>query len=254
MQTKGFRAVLAVVALAAAGCGNSPINVAGHSFNVESAEMMQMYGLPYVYLTDIPDFCSRMRSLYSNPAGCNVTATSNTAPFGSLYGSIFAIGAYGASDGARLSILPPTGTTATTITSGSAVSFVTTGLTTTTIQAISGLVNIESYRNADHIAGNYDVTLSDGEHEQGHFAAKYCNAMEFVGFAAQNTRTCSESYVGDQYFRDCSCGSRSVSASCTRSDVNSTWTCSCSNSSSTCTMSHAPTAGSDTGTCCSLQL
>jgi hypothetical protein len=249
-------AVLAAVVAAASSCGNTPVSVAGRNYEVQSAEMLQLYGLPFVYLSDIPDLCSRLRTAYTGSGGCNGTANTTANPYGNLYGNILAIGAYGASDGARLNIIPPSSSYGFAAASGATMSFTSTGATTMTLGAYSGTVTIEQFRVSDRIAGSYDITLENGEREQGHFAARYCDAMERYYQAAQTTRSCSESSGTSSYYRVCSCGGRSATSSCTR-NTSGTWTCSCSQAgggSSSCTMSNAPLEGSDTGTCCSLQL
>ena len=252
------RLVLALAAVWATGCGNTAITVGGHTLEPLSADMMQVYGLPYVYLTDIPDFCEKLRAAYSNTGGCNGTASSSySSPF-SLGGTYFMIGAFGASDGARLNVLPMTSSTNYAVSSGAYVNFMTIGTPggNYTNTATTGTVTIEQFRSAQHIAGTYDLTFQYGERKQGHFNARYCDAMERMYQASQNTRTCNESMQTSSYYRACSCGGRSATSSCTKSSTGSTWTCSCSNgsSSSTCTQSYTPTTGSDTGTCCSLQL
>lgn len=251
-------AVLAVAVVSASGCGNTAVDIGGRRFEVQSAEMMQIYGMPFVYLTDIPDFCAKMRAAYANTNSCNTTSsTGSTSAFSSLYGSYLMIAAYGAYDGARLNIVQNTANPYATA-AGAQVTFATSSASAGgyaySAAATTGTVSIEQFRNSDHIAGTYDITLNTGEREQGHFQARYCNAMESAYLAAQNTRSCSESSLSTSYSRSCSCGGQSVSASCTRpSTTSNTWTCSCSRGS-TCTMGSAPVEGSDTGTCCSLQL
>src|SRR5438477_2769904 len=99
------RLLVVAVSIGVISCGgsNTPLIVAGRTLNPESADMIQLYGLPYVLVSDVQDYCGKLKASIP-PSGCNVTSTSSStgSPFGSMTGSFLAIGAYGASDGARL--------------------------------------------------------------------------------------------------------------------------------------------------------
>src|SRR5687767_11383000 len=182
-------------ALLSCGGGNSPVTPGGRTLQPVSAEMMQYLGLPFVVVTDIPDYCGRLRAAFPEPKGCNVTVESSatTNPFGAIAGSMLSIGAYGASDGAKLDIIRPDGGFFG-ITTGAMVTVMTVGpnaINTFQTTAIEGSVNISSFRTTSSISGSYDVTFDNGERKSGGFSAKYCDAYEKIFANIGNTRTCS---------------------------------------------------------------
>lgn len=254
-------AVLAVGATLAVGCGNTPVTLGGRTLSPLSADMMQVLGFPYVIVSDVQDYCGKLKAAYPGGGSCNSPApATGSNPYAAVQGSFLIIAAYGASDGAKLPVLTSDGgySNPYAVPAGSTVQFVTWGNLATSFQAtaVAGSVNIEAFRSAQSISGNYDVTFDDGEKKAGHFAALYCDAYEKIFASLATTRNCYDSSGTNSCARSCTCNSKSVSASCSlMSGSTTTWQCSCTSAtggSSTCTMNSSSNCASDTGTCCPL--
>jgi hypothetical protein len=228
-----------------AGCGNTPLTVSGRVLEPQSAVMLQYLGQPFVILSDIPELCDRLRANYQSAGACGATRE----PFDGLYGAMLTISPYGTT-GARTDPLSPTNSAV------AAVAFATTGPASTfSTHAITGEVHVDEHRISDFIAGNWDVTFDTGERKQGHFAAHYCDAVEYFNHSIQEPN-CGFSKLSNSCTRSCSCGPQTSSASCTQLS-NGGWQCSCQRSNganTTCTMSATPSCGSSSGTCCEMEL
>jgi hypothetical protein len=167
-----------IAALTLTACGNTAINVAGRQLDPVSADLFLIGGVPYFQLSDIPDFCTKVKAqIRANPCGGSEAVFAQS-------GTFLTFAAFGAYDGAKLNVVSATQTSGSSSYYGRGASAyasfqVRAGQTQSFAQeAIYGTVTIESFRANQIIAGTYDLTFTYGEHEQGHFAARYCDVFD----------------------------------------------------------------------------
>jgi hypothetical protein len=175
------RLILAVVAVLASGCGNTSVNVGGRTLDPLSADLVQYGGYTFVTVSDIPEYCQKLRAavIQANCDSSKITADA----YGSSGITALQFWIQGANEGARVPVVGMGASSGTYNQSANAFFVDSPGPANLayTATASSGTVTLEAFRSAQHISGTYELWFN-GEREQGHFSAPYCNAYDSCRF------------------------------------------------------------------------
>ncbi len=184
---------LALATVAASACGNTAINVSGRSLEPLSADLIQIGTTTVVRISDVSDYCTRLRSaIAANPCGGSGYTALST--IGGTYFDLITNGAY---TNAQLQVYPQSTSSWNSNPAQAQVQFSSVGAPTTsmTVAGSTGTVNIENFLSGNRISGRYDITFVTGEREQGHFEARHCNALDYLPSTASCQRSECAEYI-----------------------------------------------------------